>query len=100
MSFLANEGVSDKPYCVYRLRNISKKEIYHGITVDFEARRKEHSDGKVAATSYWNFAEDDIKYKIMAEDLPESEASELAHYLERNPDDQFSDYEYIETAGL
>ena len=100
MSFLANEGVSDKPYCVYRLINISKKEIYHGITVYFEARRKEHSDGKVAATSHWDFSEDIVLRTIIDRGLPESAASELAHYLERNPNGEFSGYRFIETAGL
>ena len=100
MNFFANESVSEKPYCVYRLRNISRKEIYHGITVDFDERYKEHAKGNVDATSHWSFGKDEIKYRIMIDGLPESEASELAHALEHNPHNEFMDYEFIKTSGL
>lgn len=100
MSHFVNESVSDKPYCVYRLRNVSQKEIYHGITVDFEARYRQHERGCVDATSHWDFANDTIRRSILLEDLPESEASDYAHALEDNPHEEFNDYKYIKTSGL
>lgn len=100
MSFFANESVSNKPYCVYRLVNFTKKEIYHGITVDFFERYKQHSSGNVEATSQWDFKKDTIKYKILLKDLPESEASDYAHAFEHNPNSEFPGFTFIKTSGL
>lgn len=100
MSIFANESVSDKLYCVYRLRNITKMEIYHGITVDFDERYTQHSAGNVKATSHWDFKKDTIKYIILLKGLPESEASEYAHAFEHNPHKEFPGYSFIKTSGL
>lgn len=100
MNIFVNESVSDKPYCVYRLINITKKEIYHGITVNFPKRCSQHSEGDVDATSHWDFEKDTIEYQILLEDLPESEASDYAHAFEHNPHKEFPGYTFIKTSGL
>ena len=100
MRSVFNENVSDKYYCVYRLVNNTKKEIYHGIAVDFQDRYFEHSRGNVKATSHWNFNKDRIDPFILLEKLEESEASDYAHALEDNPYKEYQGYKFIKTAGL
>ena len=100
MGSLFNENVSNKPYCVYRLVNNTKKEIYHGIAVDFLDRYFEHSRGNVKATSHWDFNKDRIDRFILFEELEESEASDYAHAFEYNPHREYNGYKFIKTSGL
>lgn len=89
-------------YCVYKLINHSKKEIYYGITNDFKERHKEHVANNVVATKMWVFGKDDIQHEIVEKNLTKEDASEKAHNLsERNLIDTmiYNDYETIKTGG-
>ena len=100
MGVIKNESVSNKLYCVYRLINHSKKEIYHGIAIDPKQRYEEHSKGNVEHTSHWDFEKDNIEDFIIHRGLKESDASSDAHYLESNPHSEFPTYKFLHTAGL
>lgn len=93
---------SDK-YGVYSLVNHTRKEVYFGIAKDFQRRFDEHQAKGVDATQQWKFESDDIRHVVLRTDLPQKEASDFAHDLERMPASQIPrqlrDYKFIQTSG-
>lgn len=87
-------------YFVYVLVNHTKKTIYFGITNNFPIRYIQHILlNKVKATKYWS-SDDDIDHAIDKTKRIKSEASELAHTLEKKDYPDFPGYKVIQTSGI
>ena len=94
--FAKKAGSAD--WLVYRLKNPAKREIYHGVTTDFDNRYDVHERGETKATKDWSFDKDGIVYKILKEGLDQESASKMAHALEdENPP---SGWKNIQTGGI
>lgn len=88
-----------KDYCVYMLLNDSKAEIYFGVTNDFAGRWQDHAGKSVESTAHWNATTDKIRYKIIASNLSQEEASRKAHLMEKIQQ-LFTQYKVIQTTGI
>ena len=94
--FVKKSGSAD--WLVYRLKNHAKREIYHGVTTDFDERYKVHARGETKAIEHWSFGKDRIVYKILKKNLDQGSASEMAHDLEER--DPPSGWTNIQTGGI
>lgn len=86
-----------KNYCVYRLINHTKNEIYFGISNRFIGRLEDHEQDECSHTSHWDFDSDNITPEIIEKNLTKEEASEKAHEFEKSF--SLSGYETIQTGG-
>jgi GIY-YIG catalytic domain len=88
-------------WVAYAIWNDSKKQVYIGVTNDFDNRKKEHMNGKCSTTASWFKDGDSVGGPVRlpnARFSTQYEASEWAHRVEREAD--ANDYEIIETAGI
>jgi hypothetical protein len=53
----------------------------------------------VEATKYWS-KENNVEGEIIAKNLLQSEASDIAHNLEKQKDESYPDYKIIQTSGI
>jgi len=92
----------DSSYIVYKLINHDRKEIYYGITNDFQKRLKAHQNNDVKATLDWVFKSQDIDQTIIDRNLIKTKASDKAHNLSNGSLTdalRYSDYDVIDTGG-
>ncbi len=84
---------------VYRVINNSRKEVYHGVTVEPLYRIITHCLGKTRALKHWNCEKDDILVKIFS--FHESQKSALA--VSQNLEKKYRNnkgYKNIYTSGI
>lgn len=84
---------------VYRAINNSRKEVYHGVTVEPLNRIIIHCLGKTRALKHWNCEKDNLLVKIISVHDSQKSASEFSHNLEikyRNN----KGYKNIYTSGI
>lgn len=70
---------------VYRMINVTKGEVYHGIS-DNPLKRKLgfHCEGKTVAVNHWNCEADKIITKVLSSHHTQSKASEVSHQHEKD----------------
>ena len=85
-----------KEYQVYRLRNPKRREIYYGVTKNYESRWSEHYEGQVPETSHWDFTEDRARDILLEDKLTRSKAAKKAEELKKSgPPENFKGYVII-----
>lgn len=84
---------------VYRIINITKKEVYHGVSKDVNTRIKEgHCKGRTKAVKYWKCEGDRIEWEIISKHKTQRTASQAAHKQEKYFKKR--GYKNIQTAGI
>ena len=83
---------------VYRAINLTKGEVYHGISRDLEARKNTHCAGKTKAIQHWDCTEDKIIFKEVSKHNTQEKASKIAHDLEKVYKHR-KNFKNIQTAG-
>ena len=70
---------------VYRAINVTKGEVYHGVTSKTIQERKEegHCNGRTKAIKHWNCDKDKIIWKEISKHREITTASKKAHKLEK-----------------
>ena len=69
---------------VYRMINVTKEEVYHGISENPQKRKaKSHCVSKTVAVRHWDCANDKIIMKEVSKHRTQTKASSVAHELER-----------------
>ena len=69
---------------VYRMINVTKEEVYHGISENPTKRKlSSHCKRKTVAVNHWDCETDKIILKEISNHRTQSKASEVAHGLEK-----------------
>jgi hypothetical protein len=69
---------------VYRFINVTKQEVYHGVSIDPQKRRsKSHCLGGTKALRHWDCENDKIVLRKVSNHRKQTKASEKAHQLEK-----------------
>lgn len=85
---------------VYRAINLSKKEVYHGVSeTPLERINRSHCAGGTKAIKHWSCEKDDIIWKIVSSHKSQEKTSEVAHEFEKNYHN-FKGCKNIKTAGI
>jgi hypothetical protein len=70
---------------VYRMINVTKEEVYHGISENPPKRKaKSHCVRKTIAVQHWDCASDKIILKEISKHRTQPKASSIAHGLENS----------------
>lgn len=70
-------------FYVYRGINRSKKQVYHGVSVDPKYRKDgSHCVGGTKALKHWNCDREQIMWKLVSKHRTQINASKVAHLLE------------------
>lgn len=84
---------------VYELTNLTKREVYLGVTSrPVTERLKEHCVGTTKALTEWDCGRDQIEVRTVAWRKSREDASALAHELERKL--AARGYPVIQTRGV
>ncbi|HOY30256.1 MAG TPA: GIY-YIG nuclease family protein [Bacteroidales bacterium] len=89
---------AQQEWYVYRAINNSRKEVYHGVTIEPLYRIIDHCLGKTKALKHWNCEKDDLLVKIISVHKSHQDASAIAHDLEKKYRSN-KGYKNIRTAG-
>jgi len=86
---------------VYRAINVTREEVYHGVTSKSVQERKEegHCNGRTKTISHWDCENDKIIWKEVSRHREMSTASQNAHRLE-NEYKHHNGFENLNTRGL
>lgn len=83
---------------VYVLNNYTQKEKYFGTTEKPVIERvKEHEKGDTESIKHWKWGIDEIEYGVLAENLPDQEAIDMAHAKEKETPE--TGWSHIQTGG-
>lgn len=69
---------------VYRGINVTLEEVYHGVAEDLDSRKEDHCSGLTKALKEWKCGEHKIIWREVDIYETQSEASKVAHELERS----------------
>jgi len=84
-------------WSVYVIVNISRKEIYYGISKDPVRRIIEsHAAHKTKTIAHWAFESDEHEEEVLHEGFDKYKASKVAHLYEKIP---VKGYNVLQTAG-
>jgi len=68
---------------VYRDTNNTKKEIYHGVSKDVEARKDgKHCKSNTKIIAHWDCEIDKISWGKLSKHKSQKKASEISHHFE------------------
>jgi hypothetical protein len=68
---------------VYRIINVTKQEVYHGVSENPQRRKaKSHCVNKTVALQHWDCETDKIIMKEISKHRTQPKASSIAHNLE------------------
>lgn len=84
---------------VYKLSNMTKREIYYGTTKQELLNRVwDHIMQKTEAIKHWDWHHEKVIPEIVEEELSDQEAVSLAHQLEEHTPPE--GWEIIQTGGM
>jgi predicted GIY-YIG superfamily endonuclease len=84
---------------VYRAINVTKREVYHGVSENIEKRKQEHCSGSTKSLEHWDCGNDKIIFKEISSHNKQSNASKKAHSLE-NAYKHHKGFKNIKTRGI
>jgi len=69
---------------VYRAINVTRREVYHGVSKDLRSRKeKSHCVGATKAIQHWNCETDKIIWREVSNHRKQKNASLKSHNLEK-----------------